>query len=89
MPKGTRQFALQQLERAAEENPGELPQATVTTVTAGGATDGNALVTVNYLGSSLQLPYMAHYTPVVNHRVALARIGGIWTIFGRPIGFPP
>jgi hypothetical protein len=89
MASGAQRFALQQLDRAAAENPGELPLATVTTVTAGGATDSNALVTVNYLGGSLQLPYMAHYTPVVNHRVALARVGDIWTILGRPIGFPP
>lgn len=89
MASGARRFALQQLDRFAEDNPGELPLADITTVTAGGATDGNALVTVNYLGAALQLPYLSQYTPVVNHRVALGRVGGIWTILGRPVGFPP
>lgn len=89
MPTGAQRLALQQLDRAAVDHPLEMPLATVTTVAAGGGTDGNALVTVNYLDASLQLPYLSQYTPVVNHRVALARVGGIWTIVGRPVGFPP
>lgn len=86
MSSAARRFALQQLERTTPVP--EMPLATVTAVTAAGASDGNALVTVNYLGASLQFPYVDSYTPVVGHRVALIRMGGTWTIFGRPVGFP-
>jgi hypothetical protein len=88
MPTGAQRFALQQLERSAPTVP-DLPLATVTTVTAGASTDDIALVTVNYLGASLKFPYLTSYTPVVGHRVALGRCGGVWTILGRPGGFPP
>lgn len=47
--------------------------ATVTAVTAGGAADGNALVTVNWQGASVRVAYAASYTPVVGHVVLLAR----------------
>lgn len=88
MATGARRFVLQQLDQAAAAHPLDNPQAVVTTVTAGGATDGNALVTVTYLGASIQLPYYSHYTPVVGHKVGLVKHNGVWTILGRPIGFP-
>lgn len=88
MASNAHRFAVQQLERAAAQPTVEMPMATVTAVTAAGAEDGNALVTVDYLGAALQFPYLDSYTPVVGHRVALIRLGGIWTIFGRPVGFP-
>lgn len=86
MSSATRRLALQQLDRTTPVP--EMPLATVTAVAAAGAPDGNALVTVNYLGASLQFPHIDSYTPVVGHRVGLIRMGGTWTIFGRPIGFP-
>lgn len=80
-------FTAMLLDRAADE-AAELPSATVVAVTPGAAADGNALVTVRYLGADLKLPYMAHYTPGVGHKVTLGRVGGTWVIFGRVIGFP-
>lgn len=87
MSEGSRRFALQLLDRAADGLP-EWPMAAVVTVQPGAASDGLALVRVNYRGALIQLPYMAHYTPVVGHNVVLARVGGEWTIVGRPVGHP-
>lgn len=88
MRSGAQRLALQQLNARAAEMP-ELPTATVTAVATTGSTDGAALVTVDYLGASLQLPHLENYTPVVGHEVVLIRVGGLWTILGRPVGFPP
>lgn len=87
MPTGAQKLAQQQLAREAPAV--DFPQAQITAVTAGGAKDGNALVTVVYRGASLQLPYLSHYTPVVGHMVPVALVEGVLTIWGRPIGFPP
>jgi hypothetical protein len=88
MPSGTRAFVLGQLDRANRDRPTELPIATITAITAGGGTDLQSLVTVDYDGGSLALPHMDYYTPAVGARVALAKVGGVWTILGRPIGHP-
>jgi hypothetical protein len=88
MPAGTRAFVLAQIERDARNRPTQLPTATVTAIAPGGGTDGQTLVTVDYDGASLALPHMDYYTPALQHRVALAKIGGVWTILGRPIGHP-
>lgn len=88
MATGRQRFALQQLERAAAGLP-DWPVAEVTAITVGGGTDGNALVTVDYQGATLKVPFLLHYTPVVGHVVALGRSGGNWIILGRPGGFPP
>lgn len=87
MASGARRFALQQLDRVAADVP-DLPLAEVTAIDPTGGTDAEALVTVLYLGAELDLPHLAHYTPTVGDKVALARYGGVWTIIGRPVGFP-
>lgn len=74
---------------AAAESIPDLPVATVAALTPGASADGVALVTVTYLGAQLPATYLAHYTPVVGDRVAVARVGGLLTILGRPVGFPP
>lgn len=87
MPSGTQRFARQLLDQQAAGMP-EQPRATVTAVAAGGGTDGQALVTVDYAGASLDLPHKASYTPVVGHIVVLARAGGTWIVDDRLVGFP-
>lgn len=62
---------------------------TIATVTAGAATDGNALVVVDYQGAQVRAAYGAHYTPVVGHRVLMARVGPQLAIICRLIGTPP
>lgn len=84
---GAARFVRQQLDRAAARIP-DLPIATVTAIATGAGTDNRDVVTVNYLGSSLPFPHMAHYTPVVGDVVCLVRVSGQWVIDGKPIGFP-
>lgn len=64
--------------------------ATVATVSAGAAADGNALVTLTWRGASQQAAYLSSYSPVVGHTVAVAYQppGGL-LILGRIIGTPP
>lgn len=87
MRSGAHRLALQQLNSRAADLP-DLPTAEVTAITVAGGTDGGDLVTVTYDGADLQLPHMSTYTPVVGHLVVLVRVGGSWTILGRPVGFP-
>lgn len=61
---------------------------TVATVTAGGATDGNAQVTVTVNSSTFPAPYLAAYTPNVGDVVAVALIDGSPLILGKRIGTP-
>jgi len=61
---------------------------TIATVTAGGAADGNAQATVTVNGSTFPASYLAAYTPVVGHVVAVALIDGSPLILGRRIGTP-
>lgn len=64
--------------------------AVITTVTAGAAADGNALVTVTWRGQAVQAAYLASYTPVVAHNViVLYQPPGGLLILGRVIGTPP
>lgn len=88
MTSGADRLVRQQLDRRVADLP-DWPTAVVTAVTAGGGTDGQDLVTVNYLGSIQKLPHLDTYTPVIGHVVALARVNGLPTVIGRPIGFPP
>jgi hypothetical protein len=88
MPSGLQRLVQQQTAQPLPELP-EIPMAVVATVTAGAATDGNALVTVTYNGATLPAKYLLHYTPVVGHQVMVAKSGGVITILGRPGGFPP
>ncbi len=64
-------------------------QATVATVSAGAAADGNALVTVTWRGASQRAAYLSPYTPTVGHVVAVVIQGGALLILGRIIGTPP
>lgn len=64
--------------------------ASVTTVTAGAAADGNALATVTWRGQAVQAAYLASYAPTVGHTVAvLYQPPGGLLILGRIIGTPP
>jgi hypothetical protein len=64
--------------------------ATVASVAAGAAADGNALATLTWRGQSVQAPYLASYTPTAGHTVAVLYLqpGGL-LIMGRIIGTPP
>lgn len=64
-------------------------QATVATVAAGAAADGNALVTVTWRGASQKAAYLSSYAPTVGHVVAVVVQGGALLILGRIIGTPP
>lgn len=62
---------------------------TVTAVTAGGASDGHAQVTVSVNGSASPAPYLDTYTsPAVNDVVAVLLVDGSPLILGRRIGTP-
>lgn len=87
MRSGAHKLAVQNLNARAAEIP-DKPTAQITAITVGGGTDGQDLVTVLYLGATLKFPHLDSYTPVVGHMVVLDRVGGSWTIIGRPVGFP-
>lgn len=62
---------------------------TIAAVTAGAASDGNALASVTYRGTTTDAPYLASYTPVATHTVALLiQSNGSVLILGRVIGTP-
>lgn len=61
----------------------------VATVTAGAASDGNALAAVTYRGVTQELAYLSSYTPVVGHTVAVSvSSSGAAFVLGRLIGTP-
>jgi hypothetical protein len=64
---------------------------TITTVTAGGSTDGLALVTVTLNnGSVTAAPYdLAYASPTVGQYVAVLVVNSQPFILGRAGGFPP
>lgn len=63
--------------------------ATIAAVTAGGASDGNALVTVTWRGRTLPVNgYNRTYTPVVGHRVVCDYIDSQLFISYSPVGAP-
>lgn len=62
---------------------------TVTTVTAGGASDGRALAEVTLdSGTVQQMGYLASYTPTVGDRVRVLIADRYPLILGKPIGLP-
>jgi hypothetical protein len=83
---------------AAETSRGKPPQgalitsvepATVATVVAGAAADGNALVTVTWRGAATKAAYLSSYTPTVGHVVlVLYQPPGGLVILSRVIGTP-
>lgn len=85
-----RQFADANSARiSAAASPSREVIATVNTVTAGAASDGNAAVTVLWRGSVCAVSgYLASYTPAVGHRVVCAYIDNQLIITGRIIGQP-
>lgn len=61
----------------------------VTTVTPGGASDGNALAVVTYRGVTQSAAWLASYTPTVGHNVLLLVTStGSVVILGRILGTP-
>lgn len=63
--------------------------ATITTVTAAAAKDGNALVTVTWRGREFPVNgYNRTYTPVVGHRVVCDYIDSQLFIAYSPVGNP-
>lgn len=73
--------------------PGEHPSswlepAVVYSVTAGGASDGNALCVVTWRGVQYPVAYSAAYTPTVSHTVLLNVQPPGLVILCRVIGTP-
>lgn len=67
----------------------QIEPATIATVTAGAASDGNALATVTYRGVTQDAPYLDSYTPTAGHVVALhTSSDGSLLILGQIIGTP-
>lgn len=63
--------------------------ATVSTVTAGAASDGNALVTVSWRGVDITAAgFAASYTPIVGHRVVCDLIDNQLIVAYRIVGQP-
>ena len=65
-----------------------LEPATVTAVTAAGASDGSALCTVTWRGLVVAVAYLSSYTPVVGHTVQINVQPPALLILGRAIGTP-
>jgi hypothetical protein len=65
-----------------------ISQAVVMTVTAGAASDLNALCVISWQGTDLAAPYLASYTPTVGHVVAVLAAGSQVLILGRVLGTP-
>lgn len=86
--QAVRRFADQNTDRLADQ-PTVRFLTTVTAVTAGGASDGNALVKVTWRGAELTVNgYAASYTPVVGHRVVCDYIDNQPIIAYRVVGQP-
>lgn len=84
-----RLLADQQVEKLQAAPGSKHFRATVTTVTAGAASDGNALVKVTYRGTEMPVAdYPDSYSPVVNDRVLCVSVDGQPSILHRGIGFP-
>lgn len=74
-------------ERIADAIPTTGFKATVTSVVAGGAPDGNARVQVRWRGNVITVAgYASSYTPVVGHRVRCDYDDNQVTIAYRAIG---
>lgn len=75
-------------EGRAAKSPLRLVLGTVSTVTVGGAADGNAAVTVSIGGSAQLAPYLESYTPTAGDLVAVLLSAGAPLILGQVIGLP-
>ena len=90
LAQAVRQFADQQTDRVrqAGQSTGTV-FATVTTVQAGLAKDGNPRVTVQWgAGTYVVNGYLNPYTPTVGDRVVCAHEGSQLVILGKIIGQP-
>lgn len=85
----TRRFADRTSDRFADLPTTRLVIATIATVTAGAASDGNALVTLSWRGGTVTAAgYAAAYTPVVGHRVHCSLIDDQLFVDYRIVGTP-
>lgn len=86
----------QQATRLADQNSDRLRAATppvliatVSSVSAGQAADGNALVSVTWRGQVVTVAgYASSYSPAVNHRVMCAVVDHQLVILARIVGYP-
>lgn len=94
MPSGRMAQAARRLADGTTGRMASLPTsrqvlATIASVTAGGAADGNALVTVLWRGQAVTAAgYAASYTPVVGHRVVCDFVDSQLLIAYRVVGSP-
>jgi hypothetical protein len=87
-PRGLRRYTAEVLAAAAQGVP--LAAATVATVTAGGASDGHSLVTVEWNGATFPAPWLASYASIaVGQVVLVAFVGSQPVILGQIWGTPP
>jgi len=90
MTQATRRLAAEISGRATGVRPSSwLEPAEVTTVTAGGAADGNALVTVLWRGVEEPVAYASSYLPRAGDTVLLNVQPPSVVILCRAIGTPP
>lgn len=73
----------------AREIPLTAIQATVTTVQAAAAVDGNPLATCTWQQATFTAAYLASYTPTAGHQVLVLLVGSDPVIIGRVVGTPP
>lgn len=90
MSPATRKLAAELL---GKTGPGRRPSswlepAVVSSVIPGGASDGNALVTVTWRSTEVPCAYAAAYAPVVGHVVLVNVQPPSITILARVIGTP-
>jgi hypothetical protein len=89
LERQARRLSDQQSDRIRATSPTGNFYATVSSVSAGGSQDGNALVAVRWRGAEVTVAgYAASYTPVVGHRVVCALIDNQVEIMHRSIGHP-
>lgn len=80
--------ALVQYLTSLSDTPSPVLVGTITGLVPAGAADGNALVTVNWQGAQVYATYLASYTPVIGHVVAMLRTQPL-LILDRVVGTPP
>lgn len=89
LANAARRAADHQKAQARELPPHRPVLATVATVTAGAAGDGNALVTVTWMGATVTCSgYVNTYTPQPTDRVVCLYIGNQLIVVGKVIGHP-
>lgn len=89
LASAARRLADQQAAKITAASGGGQVIATVVAVTAGAASDGNALVQVTFRGQAVTVSgYADTYTPAVGHRVVCAYIDNQLVVQHRIIGHP-